>query len=60
MACVVLHNFIILEGVPYPNAEVFEDDPEPGDIDYNQLLLEAKADGVLRRDYIAAMLYHDD
>lgn len=54
MACVVLHNFVILEGVSY---EDYEDEAEELlEIDERQLLRQARADGIERRDFIAGLL----
>lgn len=77
MACMVLHNFIILEGEAYEVGtlvsssfplkasftttmifllpdDVINEVPEDGH--HDERLAEAQANGVLKRDYIAAML----
>ncbi|KAK3916988.1 Putative nuclease [Frankliniella fusca] len=56
MACLVLHNFLILEG---EDLEIVENHPfewQPGE--YQRLLNLSKEKGVRKRDYIATMLVH--
>ncbi|XP_026286077.1 uncharacterized protein LOC113211807 [Frankliniella occidentalis] len=55
VACMVLHNFIILE----EQYEDFEDEPDmvPDDVTDQQLAQQEREEGILKRNYIAALLH---
>ncbi|KAK3929250.1 Protein ANTAGONIST OF LIKE HETEROCHROMATIN PROTEIN 1 [Frankliniella fusca] len=56
MACLVLHNFIILEGEDCDGGEFDDHDGERDNGDYVDLMNAAKARGIDKRQYISAML----